>query len=213
MQYSVGHENHADMYQVRGMFDDLIKLNRLSSQYLSSDADIVHSKDFENAVVKVLGEQENRLTPTEKRAIKRFLITETNNDESDESDADQPTLSFAERSRQSSLEKKRKRATESKYRPMNHVSPTTCLVERLFSRAKLIMTDHRKSMSSYHLELILCLLFHRQWWSAATIDEIINNKEYLENENDEREVDSDDNFKIKYCKLIRNKVLVNPILL
>ena len=53
---------------------------------------------------------------------------------------------------------------------MNHVAPTSNIVERLFSRAKLVMTDQRKIMAPYRLELFLFLRCNKILWSAATVD-------------------------------------------
>ena len=43
------------------------------AHHLGTDADIVHSKDFEKAVVKVIKNHENQLTQTEKESLKSFL--------------------------------------------------------------------------------------------------------------------------------------------
>ena len=51
--------------------------------------------------------------------------------------------------------------SEDNYRLTKHILPTTNIVERLFSRAKLALTDHRKRMTPRHLEL---LMFLRKVW-------------------------------------------------
>ena len=55
-----------------------------------------------------------------------------------------------------------------------------------------IMSDHRKSMSPYHLELLLWLRYHRHWWNAGTIDEIIRKGEYIEKPSDNRGLNEND---------------------
>ncbi len=53
------------------------------------------------------------------------------------------------------------------------------MVERLFSRAKLIMRDHRKHMSPYHLEILL-LRCNFAMWNVQTVDDIIKENKVIE---------------------------------
>ena len=62
----------------------------------------------------------------------------------------------------------------SAYRSTKHVLPTSNLVERLFSRAKRVMTDSRKCMHPKRLEEVLCLQYNRSLWDADTIQEVLN---------------------------------------
>ena len=55
------------------------------------------------------------------------------------------------------------------------------MVERLFSRAKLIMRDHRKHMSPYHLEMLLLLLrCNSAMWNVQAVDDIIKENKIIE---------------------------------
>ena len=58
---------------------------------------------------------------------------------------------------------------ESKYRKLDYILPTSNIVERLFSRAKIIMADRRKSMTPYHPELLLFLRMNKDLWSTGDI--------------------------------------------
>ena len=49
----------------------------------------------------------------------------------------------------------------SQYRSFDHVSPTSALVENLFSKAKMVNHDRRKSMFPKTLELLLMLKENR----------------------------------------------------
>ena len=61
---------------------------------------------------------------------------------------------------------------------MKHISATSNLVERLFSRAKqLIMSDRCKHTSPFHLELILFLSCNKDVWNEFTFDKMIKNGE------------------------------------
>ena len=55
------------------------------------------------------------------------------------------------------------------YAPVWHVSPTSNIVERLFSRAKLITTDQRRSMDPDTLEMILILRLNKDKWDARAV--------------------------------------------
>jgi hypothetical protein len=57
---------------------------------------------------------------------------------------------------------------------MKHLLPTSNIVERLFSRAKIILADRRKRMSPYHLELLLFLRINRDLWNANDIQNILH---------------------------------------
>ena len=63
-----------DLYRVRGMLDYLISKQPQLDRFIGPNANIVHNKDFENAVVKVVGTQEDLLTFSEKRSITKFRI-------------------------------------------------------------------------------------------------------------------------------------------
>ena len=60
--------------------------------------------------------------------------------------------------------------TKSKYRSLSHISPTSVVVERLFSRAKLIMTPHRRHMDPSTLEMLLLLRYNKDTWDPFTLD-------------------------------------------
>ena len=64
-----------------------------------------------------------------------------------------------------------KHAKKTNYRSMNHVSSTSNTVERLFSRAKLVMIPQRRCMAT--LEAILMLRCNRDLWDIYFIDRIV----------------------------------------
>ena len=69
--------------------------------------------------------------------------------------------------------RRRQSNVASRYRSLNHLLPTSNIVERLFSRAKLVMTDQRKSMTPYHLECVLFLRCNYFLWNPSTVDEML----------------------------------------
>ena len=56
------------------------------------------------------------------------------------------------------------------YRPTEHVFPTSNIVERLFSRAKLVISDLRSSMTPQHLEIAIYLRYHHNLWNVETVE-------------------------------------------
>ncbi len=56
---------------------------------------------------------------------------------------------------------------------MNHINPTTNMCERLFSRARLIMSHLRQSMSPHHLEILLLLKANITLWNALTVQDFL----------------------------------------
>ena len=118
---------------------------------------------FENGVVKVQRGDEISLTNLEKNALARFKVDAT-------------TASATEDAEESYMEKVRmngKHAKKTNYRSMNHVSSTSNTVERLFSRAKLVMTPQRRCMDPSNLEAILMLRYNRDLWDIYFIDRIV----------------------------------------
>ena len=78
------------------------------------------------------------------------------------------------RAQQQSEDKKRRRIEKSNYRSTEHVSATSNICERLFSAAKLIMTDLRKHMDPDTLNMVLFLKANKNLWAdKSIIDEII----------------------------------------
>ena len=61
-----------------------------------------------------------------------------------------------------------------KYRFLTHVTPTSAVVERLFSRAMLIITPHRGDMDPSTLEVLLPLGHSKDLWGATTLDEFLS---------------------------------------
>ena len=69
---------------------------------------------------------------------------------------------------------KRSRVEDSKYRLTEHVSSTFNVCERLFSVAKLVISDLRKQMNPDTLNMILFLKANKELRADKTeIDEII----------------------------------------
>ena len=59
------------------------------------------------------------------------------------------------------------------YRPIHHISSTTNIVERSFNRAKIDMTDLRKSMTPRNLKIFMFLRSSRHLWDEVVMQKAI----------------------------------------
>ena len=55
------------------------------------------------------------------------------------------------------LKNKRRKVVHGEYSSLNFVPPTSNVVEHLFSNARLVLTDYRKSMTPYTFECVIFL--------------------------------------------------------
>ena len=108
----------------------------------------------------------------EATAMQVYRISESDENENEIITPPIRVRSFAEEALEEAYAAKKRelRRKLQKYRSMNHIAPTSNIVKRLFSLAKLVMTDQRKIMAPYRLELLLFLRCNKILWSAATVD-------------------------------------------
>ncbi|ETI41455.1 hypothetical protein F441_13258 [Phytophthora nicotianae CJ01A1] len=52
---------------------------------------------------------------------------------------------------------------------VQYIPPTSNVVARLFSQAKVVLSPLRQSMSSVQLERVLFLKINRRFWSVKTV--------------------------------------------
>ena len=171
----LGGDRRLSRYDMRGLFDKLCEAYETNDRlmpHLLADGQIVNNKHFENAIVKIQGRREDTLSNQEKNAVKVFKKVSGTTPAS--GGATEQTLSFAERSLAESQAAKKARTDKSAYRSLAHVSSTSLICERLFSRAKLIMSHLRAHMDPDSLAMLLFLKVNKNFWNDATIiDDII----------------------------------------
>ena len=155
------------------MFDELVSDYPAMRHHLAADADIVDNKDFDSGIVKIQRGIERTLTTAQKRAVSRFLLDgEVDVEEAEEEKEETYASRIVNRSVRQRLENT---TAASRYRSTNHVNISSNMAERLFSYAKINMRDKRKSMSPYHLELLLFLRSNIDMWDASTVQDCIDN--------------------------------------
>ena len=92
-----------------------------------------------------------------------FAIEKSNNIENNDY-SENDNLSFADR-----ILKKPKISSITNYCNVEFIPPTSSIVEILFSRAKLICSDLRNSLTRYHLECALFCQLNKPIWSIQDI--------------------------------------------
>ena len=140
---------------VCAVFDATIAKFPSTAYYLAETSHIVHSPDFENAIVKVIDESFDELNILEKEIIRVFEESGVNNSIF----VDQEELSLV----QKAYKQKKRKVSHSNYMNLEFIPPTSNIVERLFSKARLVLTDYRKSMSPYTFECVMFLKANRDY--------------------------------------------------
>ncbi|KAH9150177.1 hypothetical protein AeNC1_019328 [Aphanomyces euteiches] len=78
------------------------------------------------------------------------------------------------------LMEKRRRIEESSlncYMDLKFIPPTSNLVERLFSRAKLVKSDRRMRMLPIHLEMLTFLSSNKRFWGLGQVEQAMEMNE------------------------------------
>ena len=131
--------------------DDVCENYPMFRHHLSTDADIVHSPVFESAVVKLAKNEFWSMTSEEKNAVKLLQIEHEEGDSSSSETAPEETsLSYFE----IILQQKKQRIAELddvEYIDVGFIIGTSNSVEHMFSAAKLLLTDVRKSIGVANL--------------------------------------------------------------
>ena len=153
--------------EARTVFDALLSRYPEMERHISSDGAIVHSREFENGIVKVLEEEWEDLTMTEKLLLHPFEVQNMPDGIQAISPMKLTTLATA------ALKTKKRKLLLSPYIDLGHIPPTSNIVERIFSTARLILTDYRKSMSPYTFECVMFLKFNREYWDCCSVSKLV----------------------------------------
>ena len=168
------------MSKVRFYFDKLLTDYPTLGCYLAKDSELVHSPDFDNAISKIQlaadqGKATVHLTRDEKIAVAIYAIG-TSEVEARSDSSDDEEISFIEQGKNEYESKRPKQ--QPPYKPTHHISPTSNIVERLFSRCGLIMRSHRRLMDPSTLEMLVMLRFNRDLWDERDVDTVIARRNY-----------------------------------
>ena len=139
------------MIEVRDLLDMLeLDFPGLGRQ-IQVTSDLIHSRAFESGLQKLHGC--SYLTEVEKIALSDFkkpaeiyIRSEVHQNEN-----------YAEHGLREAKRRRMETVPSLQYYDTNYVSPTSNIVERLFSRAKFAWSNMRKSMTPAHLEMLIFL--------------------------------------------------------
>ena len=166
------------MSTVRFYFDKLLIDYPTLQRYLGKDSYLVHCPNFDNAISKIQlaadqGKSTVSLSDDERAAVAMYATGAGSGVEvvaqSDSDDDGEP--SFIEQGK-SEYDSKRPKKQPPYYSTL-HISPTSNIVERLFSRCGLIMRPHRRLMDPSTLEMLVMLRFNRDLWDERDVDTVI----------------------------------------
>ena len=165
------------LYTVRKVFDKLCENYPFVRGHLSAAADIIHQPLFESAVAKIQG-NDYALTPQERKKVSFYLVDGSGEEEGGIDGADVDPLSFLDETlEEASAECAKRQKKACPYRSMDHITPTSNIVERLFSRCGIIMRPHRRLMDPSTLEMLIMLRFNKDLWDSRDVDEIMKRME------------------------------------
>jgi hypothetical protein len=181
------------------MFDKLLDdFGHYPLSQLKTNSALVNNPSFENGVIKIQSGNEDRMTRAEKDAVSRYLkpaVAAAGNEEKEGEPVAQQHKAYADRVLSMAHQDKRQRTDTSKYRTTIHVLPQSNLCERLFSHAKIIMSDRRKHMKPQTLNDVLLLKANRQLWGPGLIQAILNARnEAGDSDNDDDDDDDSDYY-------------------
>lgn len=121
--------------------------------------------DFINAVGKIQRGQEDALNVREKQMVKPLLTGHI----SEETDTSEDVF-------ERKLKRYKVSESNSRYVDTKFVKPTTCTVERLFSKAKNVMTDSRSQLSKELVSSMFILRENQYMWNETTVERVLSYK-------------------------------------
>ena len=153
-------DSKINMSDVRSIFDLCIESNPSWNYYLAPDSKIIHCPDFESAIVKVIDGNTAELSGRELRTVLQFTTEERNT-----SVADTDGMTLAQKVREVKHRKRKRDLSVETHHliDLEFIHSTSNVVERLFSSAKLVLTDYRKSMTPYTFECVMFLKYSSLW--------------------------------------------------
>lgn len=156
-------DSSCTMLEVRRIFDILLQRYPIMERYLSANAAIIQSPYFESGLVKVQDGEDETLTRDEIAALHGMRNLQSG-----------PNENISVNTNIVELALKKRKLNISSYVDTTFIPPTSNVVERLFSGARLILTDYRKSMTPYTFECVMFLKMNRDLWDISLIAKLKN---------------------------------------
>jgi hypothetical protein len=153
--------------EVRAIFDAILSKYPEMGRYISERGNIVFSPNFESGLVKLQDDHWEDLSPEQVLLMRPFLLENAESDLQIISPTKPTTIAAA------ALKTKKRKIVACPYVDVSHIPPTSNLVERLFSSARLVLTDYRKSMTPYTFECVMFLKFNRHYWENVLVSKLV----------------------------------------
>jgi len=154
--------------EVRIFFDTVLESYPTMKKYLSEDSQIIHCPAFEKGIVKIQEGNCEDLSNSETEGMKIFRA-EVDDITSEE---ENQRLTLTEKV----IKNKRRKISRNKnrfYKSLDFIPSTSNIVERLFSTAKLVLTDSRKSMTPFTFDCVIFLKFNEALWDINTVAKLM----------------------------------------
>ena len=115
------------------------------------------------------------MTESESTVLEPFKIElEDDNSSTQIEEVDLEGINRAQVILENARKKVRSEKAVSLYCDLTFISPTSCVVERLFSQAKLVLNDHRRHMNVANFENTLFLRTNKKFWDLQDISQALN---------------------------------------
>ncbi|KAE9128037.1 hypothetical protein PF007_g5400 [Phytophthora fragariae] len=124
-------------------------------------------------LLDVLLGNEAALTSEEQKLLSPFAVRAAGRASADAGEDINDHAGFADRALRA---RKKQRVAAQVYRGVRFIPPTSNTVERLFSKARHVLSLHRHRILPIRHEMLLFLKINRRFWRAATVSKVVNAK-------------------------------------
>ncbi|KAF1793110.1 hypothetical protein GQ600_15134 [Phytophthora cactorum] len=157
------------MADARLFFDGLITLRASFAKYLGERADIVYAADFEAACVKIQEGRAHQLSRAQKAAVSQLVVREAPatgaaSDGAQDAAKRRKTTGSSGDEEESFVELLK--SARKAYPLVAAIPPTSNIVERLFSVARLTLGLERHNLLPITFEAILLLRLNDDYWGV-----------------------------------------------
>jgi hypothetical protein len=172
------------MEHIDCLFKAMLASEKLSGQsaefeaHLQPDHNLVTSPHFEMGVVKIMKGMSELLTEEEQDECECMLKTEwpelypIDDEDALNTDSKFSPSSFKRLMASSHKRPHSETALKSKYIDLSFLSPTTVIVESLFSKCSRVITANWKHMMPCLFEALVCLRANKDWWDVHLVQDM-----------------------------------------
>ena len=158
--------NGTDMADTRLLFDKTLEKYPTMTRYLSTNADIILSRNFESAIVKIQDQKEALLSAEEKFSVTALKKDDRDNTVEEATEESRDFAGFV-------LKKKKMERTETVFRSTyidtRFLLPTSNILERFFSLAKYGYSNYRQALLPVNLEMQMFLKVNKNMWDEELV--------------------------------------------